>query len=441
MKKTCLILLLLVLLCGAAVPGQALIESAHPIIDPKPVTYVETEEEFQNILICGVDYSNAEIGRTSGNKGAFENCHTDVVMVASINKTTGHINLISIPRDTVTYVPGVKGLYKLNAAFNVAEDAQTGIRQTCESVSWLLGGVPIHNYIAVDMAALVAMVDTIGGVDFDVDMSYYGTKDRYYRKGMQHLDGLGVMDYVRARRHATVDNNDLGRTRRGRDMMIAVFSKVKQVIKEEGVGSVVVPLVNIVYGDEFNILTNFEPADLMTLASTLSGFSGADKVGSYVLTGKYTNAFGYWNFTFTDQQHRQTVLKETFGLDAEEIPYVSKDHGKWMKEYGFSGAKYILVARMLYEYGMSQESLTDAQKDLLNRLEAQHDRAVEAFDRAALSHSPEDTQAMRDENKALRSIGEEVIKTLKYPKNVTWPSNKYWYLDPYINEYPDLRWG
>lgn len=440
MKKTCLVLLFLVLFCGAAVPGQALLESAHPIIDPKPVTYVETEDEYQNILLAGVDYSNAEIGRTSGGKGAFENCHTDVLMVASINKTTGHINLISIPRDTVTYVPGVKGVYKLNAAFNVAEDENNGIRQTCESVSWLLGGVPIHNYMVVDMAALVAMVDAIGGVDFEVDMTYK-CNGRYYHKGMQHLDGLGVMDYVRARMNATVDNNDLGRTRRGRDMMIALFGKVKQVMKDEGVGSVVVPLVNIVFGGEYHILTDFTTADLMSLASGVADFSDGDAVGSYVLTGKYTNAFQYWNFTFTDQQHRQQVLKDAFGLEVEEIPYVSTAHGKWMAEYGFSGAKYILVARMLFDYGMNQESLTPEQRDLLTRFEAQHDRTVQAFDKAALSHSEEDTNVLRAEMKELRRMGEEVMKLFKYPKNVTWPANKYWYLDPYINEYPDLRWG
>ena len=440
MKKLLLVCLALVLFCSMAVPGQALIESAHPIIDPKPVTYVETEDEYQNILIAGVDYSNAEIGRTSGGKGAFENCHTDVVMVASINKTTGHINLISIPRDTVTYVPGVKGLYKLNAAFNVAEDEQTGVKQTCEAVSWLLGGVPIHNYMVVDMAALVAMVDEIGGVDFEVDMSYK-SNGRYYRKGMQHLDGLGVMDYVRARMNATTDSNDLGRTRRGRDMMVALFGKVKQVIREEGAGSVVVPLVNIVFGGEYNILTNFTTADLMNLASMMGNFSDPDQVGSYVLTGKYTNAFKYWNFTFTDQQHRLTVLKDTFALDAQEIPYVSIDHGKWMAEYGFSGAKNVLVARMIHEYGMSMESRTEKQQELLDRLEAQHDLAVQAFDRAALSHSDEDTQAMREALKELRAIGDETAKALNYPRNITWPANKYWYLDPMINEYPDLRWG
>ena len=440
MKQWICVCLLLVLFCSMAVPGYALIESAHPIVDPKQVTYVETEDEFQNILLCGIDYSNAEIGRTSGHKGAFENCHTDVVMVVSINKTTGQINLISIPRDTVTYVPGVKGLYKLNAAFNVAEDPQTGIQQTCEAVSWLLGGMPIHNYIAVDMAALVAMVDAIGGVDFEVDMSYR-SEDRFYRKGMQHLDGLGVMDYVRARQNATVDANDVGRTRRGRDMMVALFGKVKQVIQEEGAGSVVVPMVNILYGGEYNVLTNLTASDLMNLASQMDNLSSPDQVGSHVLTGKYTNAFKYWSFTFTDQAHRQTVLKEAFGIDAPEIPYVSIAHGKWMAEYGFSGAKYILVARTLFDYGINLETLTSDQQEILARFEAQHDRTVQAFDKAALSHSQEDTDALRAEMKELRRLGEELIKILKYPKNVTWPSNKYWYLDPYINAYPDLRWG
>lgn len=441
MKKLLLACLVLMLLCGAVVPGYALIASAHPLVDPKPVNYVETEEEYQNILLAGVDYSSSKtLGKTSGGKGAFENCHTDVVMVVSINKTTNKINLISIPRDTLTYVPGVKGIYKLNAAFNVAYDERMGVRQTCEAVSWLLGGVPIHNYLVVDMAALVAMVDALGGVDFEVDMNYK-SESRYYRKGMQHLDGLGVMDYVRARMNATVDSNDLGRTRRGRDMMIALFDRAKQVIREQGIINTAMPIVNIIFSGKYNILTDFGMTDMLGLASMVTGINDASQIGSHVLTGKYASASLNWNFTFTDQQNRQAVLKDVFGLDAEEIPYVSTAHAKWLVNYGFSGAKYILVSRMIYEYGMAQGSLTEKQQELLEKLEAQHDLTVQAFDKAAQSLSDEDTKVLRAAMKELRSIGDETAKALKYPKNITWPANKYWYLDPFINEYTELRWG
>ena len=80
------------------------------------------------------------------------------------------------------------------------------------AVEWLLGGIRIDYYFAVDMNTMIALGDTIGGVDFDVEMSYTGHSGAEYHMGMQHLDGVGITDYLRARTNATVDGTDIART-------------------------------------------------------------------------------------------------------------------------------------------------------------------------------------------------------------------------------------
>ena len=65
----------------------------------------------------------------------------------------------------------------------------------CDAAQWTLGGIPINYYYSVDFDALISLVDAIGGVDFDMDMSYQGDYG-YYHKGAQHLDGLGVLGIV-----------------------------------------------------------------------------------------------------------------------------------------------------------------------------------------------------------------------------------------------------
>ena len=72
--------------------------------------YTQTEDEFVNILLLGIDYGG-KAWHTSGGKEKLEECHTDGVIVVSLNLTKDTISLISIPRDSLTYVPGGKGIY------------------------------------------------------------------------------------------------------------------------------------------------------------------------------------------------------------------------------------------------------------------------------------------------------------------------------------------
>lgn len=429
-----------VLVVTGVMPAKALVQSENPLLNPQPVPYVETEDEFYNILLAGIDLGNYSGYWASGEKKVLEECHTDVIMVVSLNKTQNKVDLVSLPRDTLTYVPNVHGIYKLNAAFNCAETAEDGMQRTCDATTWLLGGVPIHRYIAVDMQALITLVDTIGGVDFNMDMKYQGHSGIVYQEGMQHLDGVGVMDYVRARKNATVDHNDVGRTRRGRDMIKTIFDKIQQNLKEQGLGGMVMDLIDLVFSDSFNIITNLTMADLFSLAEVALAVGGSEEIGSYVLSGNYSEALKYWNFTFTDQNNRLNVLREVYGIEAETIPYVSWAHTKWLVDYGFPVSRQIRIAEDILAYGKAQKNLTEAQKGLIDRLEEQYDATVLAFDQAAKDHSIASIEALTIARQALRKRGEDVSEALNYMRDAKWNTSTYWYRDALINDYPEIDW-
>lgn len=439
MKKWAVLMLALVLAFGCMVPAQALESSKNPLIDPWPVPHVETEDEFYNILLAGIDLGNYTGVWASGGKNVLEDCHTDVVMVVSLNKTKNTVSLVSLPRDTLTYVPDVHGIYKLNAAFNCAETAEEGMERVCDAVTWLLGGVEIHNYVAVDMAALIMLVDAIGGVDFDMDMSYVGHSGITYYQGMQHLDGVGVMDYVRARKNATVEYTDIGRTRRGRDMMMVIFETIQQKMKEDGM-AVAMDLINLMFSEEFNIFTKLSMADLFSLAEMALSMENMGDIGSYVLTGDYKLALKDWNFTFTDQDNRISVLKEVYGIDAEKIPYVSWNYTNWLLEYGFPVSRQIHIARQIIEYGRQQKDLTENQQQILAALEAQHDLTVAAFDTAADEQTIGANDALTAARTKLRKLGEEASYALGYMRDAKWNNSALWYRDPLINQYTQVDW-
>ena len=428
-------LMLVLLLAPTFLPrGLAQAQSVNPLLDPQPLRgYTSTRHQFFNMLLVGIDYG-LEGQWGSGNKQVLEECHADAIMLVSVNRTLRQIHLISIPRDTLVYVPGVRGIYKINAAINCAKDLEQGMERICDAVSWLLGGIKINKYVALDMSAMIHLGDLIGGVDFDLEMSYTGSSGRGYSAGRQHLDGQGIMDYVRARRNATMNGTDLGRTNRQRDMMLAILQKLRGQLS----------LINKVYSEiqnnkELNVFRNVHRTDLNLLLPILKTAKGED-LGSHVLTGSYRTALGGWNFTFTNDQERKALIKQVYGLDAESLPFVDYPYTEWLMSSGMVSVRQILLTRQIMAYGAGLENPTQQQLDMLEELTQAHDAAVAAFDKACVSLGVGDSGklslARADmKEKAIRAAG-----IFDYPDSILWSGRGEWQNDTLVNEY-SINWN
>ncbi len=150
---------------------------------------------------------------------------TDAIMLASLNSWNGEITLLSIPRDT--YIKVSEENYKTMRA-TYPEPARQGMKIT--EIHHYAGeedgmnilkdeiernfGVDIDYYARVDFDAFAFLVDSIGGVEFDVpqDMDFEDpTQDLYIhlKKGNQVLDGDKAEQLMRFRYGYA--NQDLGR--------------------------------------------------------------------------------------------------------------------------------------------------------------------------------------------------------------------------------------
>ncbi|MDD2395829.1 MAG: LCP family protein, partial [Sphaerochaeta sp.] len=302
---------------------------ANPLLNPNTLTeYATLPDNTLNILLLGIDFGH-EGYWGSGYKKILEDCHTDAVLVISVHLDTQKIDFVSLPRDTLTYVPGIRGIYKLNAAFNCGTSIEGGLNKACQAASWVLGGIKIDEYCAVDMNMMEKLGDAMGGIDFDLEMSYTGHSGTRYYKGLHHLDGTGIMDYLRSRTNATVKSNDIGRTGRQRALMIAIFEKLKQnptLLWK-------VAQTALENTDDFFTSDGINSASLLAMIPFLLGMKEED-VGSYVITGKYRTALDGWNFTFTDQENRQAVIQEVYGIEVPPLTYVDYNYTKWLVESG-----------------------------------------------------------------------------------------------------------
>ena len=161
---------------------------------------------------------------------------TDTIMVAKYNPQTQQAYLISIPRDTFV------GTSKYSAT---ASDKINSLYQgkypekTLEAVNDLTG-LNLEYYVVVDTDALKVLVDTIGGVYFDVpiDMKYTDKKQDLYidlEKGYQLLDGDKAEQLVRFRHNqdgttysSEYGDNDIGRMKTQRNFLKAVVEQTMQ---------------------------------------------------------------------------------------------------------------------------------------------------------------------------------------------------------------------
>ncbi len=125
---------------------------------------------------------------------------SDTNLLTRFDAGNRRIDIVSLPRDTLLHTDRQSN--KLN--FSYASGGTERLRADVEN----LLGVPVDFSATVDLDGFVALVDRIGGVDFDVptDMDYDDPVQNlhiHYARGLRHLNGQQAMEVVRWRR-----NND-----------------------------------------------------------------------------------------------------------------------------------------------------------------------------------------------------------------------------------------
>ena len=252
-----------------------------------------------NILVMGMDSNQQRLGTER------EDFRTDTMLLVTIDFNTGRVDMITTPRDSYVHVTNATGeLYKVNAAAYFGGGlCDSGFKNACDTISGVFGGIPVPYYVGVDMDGLVALVDAMGGVDYDMDIEFEGTRGTIY-EGYQHLDSQQVLDYLRVRKGF---GTDVDRQERQRQLLIAVFS---QMANSGQIGN----LPDIYRSLKDMVFTNLTLEQICALAVFGAGFDDWDDVGQHTLPGEYHTAYGVY-FYLLDQQGKADLVKQIFGID------------------------------------------------------------------------------------------------------------------------------
>ncbi|MFN2167828.1 MAG: LCP family protein [Anaerolineae bacterium] len=193
-----------------------------PLFTPTPLPTVQAaaSDDVVNILLIGLDSRRNLRGQ-----------NTDVIIVASINKKTKQVSMLSIPRDLWVYIPTV-GWSRINVAHRKGYSngyPGEGPGLLADVIEMHLG-IPIDHWVRVDFQGFIKVVDELGGVDMTVpcavNLEYQAGEeggDQILEPGVYHMDGATALRYVRTRR----GGSDFDRARRQHRFLKQVWYQFK----------------------------------------------------------------------------------------------------------------------------------------------------------------------------------------------------------------------
>lgn len=149
---------------------------------------------------------------------------TDTIAVARLDLVNMNVRVLSIPRDTYTYVPVEGKSDKINHAYAFGSLQGNGPQESIKAVNNLLGKPVVNNYFLMDMEPIPAIVDEIGGVKVNVDMDIKGWGTTSIAKGEQILNGAQSDLYLRWRNSP---GGDIDRIKHQQTFMGSLFKQQK----------------------------------------------------------------------------------------------------------------------------------------------------------------------------------------------------------------------
>lgn len=258
---------------GAVLVASKMTKIETTELDTDKLSIAQVDEEVEtgylNVALFGLDSREGDLGK--GNR-------SDTIMIASLNKETKEIKLVSIYRDTLLELDD--GSYnKANAAYSFGgpEGAISMVNRNLD--------MNIEKYVSVNFNALVDVIDALGGLDIEMTADEVVHMNNYcvetskvtgvgYTKiepevaGTYHLNGVQAVSYSRIRYTA---GGDFERASRQRLVLSLIAEKAQSMSL-----STINKIINSVFPQ---VSTNFTLAEMIGYAKDFKEYTMGDTMG------------------------------------------------------------------------------------------------------------------------------------------------------------------
>ena len=225
------------------------------------------QSKYWTVAVFGVDSRDGNLGA-----GAL----SDVIMLASINRKTGDVNLTSVYRDTYLQIDDEGKYHKINEAY-----FKGGPKQALAALNRNFD-LDIDDYVTFNWKAVAEGLNVLGGVDLDISDKEFAYINAFITEtvqgtglgsvqlehsGMNHLDGVQAVAYARLR----LMDTDFNRTARQRKVLELAMQKAKAASKKTLVATAMTVMPDI--------QTSIGADDLLDIAKTVKKYNIQNAVG------------------------------------------------------------------------------------------------------------------------------------------------------------------
>jgi LCP family protein required for cell wall assembly len=226
-----------------------------------------------NFLLIGSDSRENLSDDLEGNFGAIGGERADVIMIVQMLPDDGRLRILSLPRDLRVDIDG-HGTDKINAAYAFGGGSLT-VKTVKENT-----GIPIHHYAEIDFNGFAGLVEALGGITLDFPFPARDLKSGFQTSaGRQRLNGAMALGYARSRSYQelqngqwiSVDANDIGRTRRQQQLILAIIAEAKHPSTITEAGTLIETLGTFVTVD-----TAFDQDSLIDLVWSMRSLNTVD---------------------------------------------------------------------------------------------------------------------------------------------------------------------
>lgn len=272
----------------------------------------------QTYLFIGTDKSGNEDAEGEEYHGSM----ADALMLVVVDKEEKTYGILQLNRDTITEVPmllqdgsaNASAQMQLCTAHWYGKDKTASCDNTVETVSKMLGGLPIDGYYALKMDAMPLLNHEVGGVTVTLEDNM--TKlDPAMKKGATLTLTDRQAELLMQSRYTMEDDRNTQRMRRQQIFLKAFMKK----IEKQNAGDV---NATVKLYDRLRpyATTDIKMNDLTALLKNMQGYTdkgivtidGKSKIGEKLHDGKK-----HWEF-YMDEDSLETSMKQLYPLVQEK---------------------------------------------------------------------------------------------------------------------------
>lgn len=272
----------------------------------------------QTYLFIGTDKS----GNEDAEREEYHGSMADALMLVVVDEEEKAYGILQLNRDTITEVPmllqdgsaNASAQMQLCTAHWYGKDKAASCDNTVETVSKMLGGLPIDGYYALKMDAMPLLNHEVGGVTVTLEDDM--TKlDPAMKKGATLTLTDRQAELLMQSRYAMDDDRNTQRMRRQQIFLKAFMKK----IKKQNAGDI---NATVKLYDRLRpyATTDIKMNDLTALLKDMQGYTdkgiitidGTSKIGEKLHDGKK-----HWEF-YMDEDSLETSMKQLYPLVQEK---------------------------------------------------------------------------------------------------------------------------